>query len=547
MIRLISPTATSANSLYLLVVVASVILHLITVYGYSINVPYSDDFDQQFSRIIELKSGHWSWWQFLTLQHNEHRIFTTHLVTLACYALTGEINIRYQIVFAALVLTLLVFAFSYLVKPAQRLQFCAIASCFLLIPNTATLWLGGSLPYYWVVLFGTLCLIVLPNLKKTSAFISSLAFFFLALYSLASGIVLIIPAILMLILHVDASAKRKCFWTISALCIIALFFYDYTFFDNKPSLLYGLQNPVFMTKYTALIFSNVLFSQSLGKLAPILSFLALILVFLKLCKPETLKQAIHQPSAYVALYAFGVVALVILGRVGGEVWETALSSRYQLFVKAFWLSIFALFLNLNFISSRIRIGVVIALAMFFIAGINSVTQKLEDWQVQLSQDMSEMIFSNDLSGISKHYGLAELAANRAKTVASMGIYHPELITNSEVYWPENFTRRLKPENIRIVDQQFNEYRRFSIHTINATAPILLIEAEGKQNNRIALASRKIPNKDMYEVIVDESAYPLTVSINLKLAAVDPDDSFTIFDVGISKATRLPGSRVEYAQ
>ncbi|HEY6900008.1 MAG TPA: hypothetical protein VI233_05170 [Puia sp.] len=67
-----------------------------TVNHYSVNIPWSDDYDAILSSLLDFKkaTGFHEKFRLLFAQHNEHRIFFSRLVWLSCHTLFGHLNFR---------------------------------------------------------------------------------------------------------------------------------------------------------------------------------------------------------------------------------------------------------------------------------------------------------------------------------------------------------------------------------------------------------------------------------------------------------------------
>lgn len=542
------------DTLALLVILLAIILHYVLAVKFSINVPFSDDFDQQLGRFKNLHTDMWTLWQFLTVQHNEHRLLTTHGQTLVSVWLFGEINIKYQIWLSSLTLIALVCSFSLFVERHARLLVLAVAASFILLPNVSTVWLGGGLQYYAVMLYGILCLYTLQNIAKWPNFILSIFCYFLSLYSMASGVVLIIPAALMLIFCVNASFKTKILWLVGVAVITMMFFSGYQMSEGRPSLLYAFFHPVYSLQYTLLLLGNAFFGQFIGRPVQIMALVLLAYVTFKFARPNVIKVAMSNPLTYVVLFIAGVLALVVLGRVGGELWQTALSARYQVYVKSLWVSLFILMINLRLISKPLQMLCLACSVIYFLVGLDPSRRVLEEHQIKLSIGMSEMIFSRNPNGLIHGSNLTN-TANITKTLMTERLYHPEFLESKRLQWSENVFQTNVVENnrglISIEDKRFNEYRRILVNGDFNDAPLVVLRSAADAQKGLLFQSRKIivgnGESSKYEVIIHEENNPLSDQIMVDvLGKTGGSDSLVRYSIGESSPIRLPGSMLKYA-
>ncbi len=82
---------------WLAIIVA--IWYIYIIFHYSVNIPYSDDFDSVYWWLIKYYSYDNYQDKILSffVQHNEHRIFLNHIVQFLIYKISGYINLRYMI------------------------------------------------------------------------------------------------------------------------------------------------------------------------------------------------------------------------------------------------------------------------------------------------------------------------------------------------------------------------------------------------------------------------------------------------------------------
>ncbi len=528
---------------YCLIVLAVIIVHFYLITTYSINLPFSDDFDQQLARLRNYEIGVWNLWQFLFEQHNEHRITTTHLLTLLSYWWLGEVNIRIQVIIASVILVALVVSFALLVKAEVRLKVLAITACFFLLPNPSSVWLGGSMQYYTVVLFGVLSLYFLRNLHRPFHFFASITCFYLAMFSMASGIVMIFPALLMLVVERKATVLVKLIWvSLAALCLI-VFFNGYQTFDNKPSIFYSLTNPVFAIQYFLLILGNPFFGIELGRVVQLASAFLIGVLVVQAVRLKTKSDILYETSAYVALYLIGIVTLVVAGRVGFEEWETALSSRYQIYVKSFWVAALILLINLKLFNLKVLTGLTVCAFVYFGLGSMKSARVLEYNQEQLSIGVTELVFGGNSAYI--EYGSLSAnirTANTLKTMMTLHLYHPEFVTSKPSAWEGPVKTETDP-TINVSDLRFNQYRRFTIFGNIGQSPVVRLSSVNDREGEFSYLARRIRGLDKYEVLVDEHEVVLPEPIMISVI----DDNGMVSELVSERPVRLAGSMIEYAK
>jgi hypothetical protein len=216
--------------LFGLIMLLPLALYYFVVCLFAVNIPLSDDFPTVFGFLgsyISLEKAY-DKIRLLFSQHNEYRIVTNRLVSLAVYKLKGAVDFRLLILIGNILLLPAVYAvYASFKKNKEKLKYFLPAVLIIAVPQFT-----GSIFWATSVLQNISCLafslLVLVSLKKESSFrlFSAFAFAVIAVFSSGNGL-LALPAGLVFLLLVKRK-KPAILWTVGTIFVLFGYFYGYT-------------------------------------------------------------------------------------------------------------------------------------------------------------------------------------------------------------------------------------------------------------------------------------------------------------------------------
>lgn len=209
---------------------AAFFIYGFVVFRYSFNFPYLDDFDailkfaSQYNTSNKIDSI-----LMLFGQHNEHRVFLTHIFTITTLKIFGKINFPVLIFMGNVgwFFVILVFWRYAKQKAISLVEFLPIPVVLLSFSHWGMMtWAMTSIQQYWQILF---CLLCLYFLCEKRIFFASV-FFILAIFTGGGGLVLS-PLIILYYLN-----RRQWLQTMFAFILISvlLFIYFYALPYSPP-------------------------------------------------------------------------------------------------------------------------------------------------------------------------------------------------------------------------------------------------------------------------------------------------------------------------
>lgn len=168
----------------------ALLIYGFVVYRYAFNFPYLDDFDAilGFSNQYSLTNGVDSFLMLLG-QHNEHRVFFTHLFTILTIKTVGNINFPVLIFMGNLGWLLVILVFWRYAKQhaISFVEFLPVPIVLLSFSHWGMMtWAMTSIQQYWQILF---CLLCIYNLCAGRNFFATV-FFVMAIFTSGGGLVL---------------------------------------------------------------------------------------------------------------------------------------------------------------------------------------------------------------------------------------------------------------------------------------------------------------------------------------------------------------------
>ena len=227
----------SKNTLWGVLIFLPVALYFYFLFEYSINIPKWDDHALK-AFIVEFQnaSGFIPKLQTFFKQHNEHRIAFDRFFTLIVYWINRSIDYRWLMWIGNFTLLGLLFIFY---KKFQTLKISI--AYFIPIPFILfqlqlwenTFWGMAAMQNFGIIFF-IYSLIYLICLEQRKAFYLALFVAFLATYTSGNGIT-IFPVCLFLLILQRRFKDASVFGSVSII-LVFLYFYNYKFPENNPSL-----------------------------------------------------------------------------------------------------------------------------------------------------------------------------------------------------------------------------------------------------------------------------------------------------------------------
>ena len=404
--------------------VLPIVIFSFLVVDLSSDIPIGDDYSQQFNTINIWEEGR-DLGSVLFRQHNEHRLFTTYIVPFMEYILLGNIDLRRSIFLSIPLLIAIWFLLITLMgKETTTAGRKGLIAMFVFVPlAVSSVWAGGSIQYYCLVLFGFLSIYFLT--KRGSVFILlSILCCFLSIYSMASGVLLIIPAMVYMILEGKLKLKSSLLWLTFYTVFTYLYFDGFVSPGHHPSVLAAMTNPLFLGQYY-LTFTLNFMRNVLGTdytwIAALMIHLGLVIFVYQHRKLVSLRD----PLVLCFLFMMLVILSISAGRSGFNDLMQANSSRYVLFSKFYWLFLYIWLVNnrlLNHSLERLAYGLVL---FVFCLQTMLETQRTMKYRTNLEAGFITSYVEQDHSGLIHPNG--NLVRQLIDEYIIRGVYRPEIL------------------------------------------------------------------------------------------------------------------------
>ncbi len=219
-----------------------ILFWIITVYCYSVNVPWFDDFDP-FSDFLRQWITNESWTERVALlfqPNNEHRMVFGKLVTAILYGITGKLNfsVLHWAGAAYTLGTLFIFWKIFQKSKWPALYFLPVP--FLLFQLHYYLifhWAICSHQHQPVVFFVSLSMYLLATKRFTWAIAAAIC----ATYAMSNGIFVWVSGMAVLLFH--SQWKQAGIWLLFALVAVGFYFRGMESLGNESSIDFFLQHP----------------------------------------------------------------------------------------------------------------------------------------------------------------------------------------------------------------------------------------------------------------------------------------------------------------
>lgn len=219
-----------------------VVIWVLIILSYSVNVPWFDDFDPfpDFLRQWIYTETFAGQVKLLFQPNNEHRMVIGKLVTLAYYAITGNLNITYlHIAGACFTLgTLSLFWSAFSRSNLSLWYFLPVP--FLLFQfqyHLVFLWAICSLQHQPVVFFVSLSMFLLARNRFSWAVLAAVC----ATFAMSNGIFVWVSGAAILLLR--SNYRLLTFWCVAGALAVSFYFFGMSAQGNESSFAFFVKNP----------------------------------------------------------------------------------------------------------------------------------------------------------------------------------------------------------------------------------------------------------------------------------------------------------------
>jgi hypothetical protein len=346
----------SKNTLWGFLIFLPVILYFYFLSEYAINIPKWDDHALK-SFIVEFENakGLIPKLQTFFKQHNEHRIAFDRFFTLIVFWLHGSIEYRWLMWIGNFTLLGVLFIF-YKIFQKQKLSIAYFVPVpFILFQLQLwenTFWGMAAMQNFGIIFFIFLLIYLISSEKKNHFYIALLVAFF-ATYTSGNGITIFPVCIFLLILQ--RRFKDVFLFSSVALILVFLYFYQYKFPENNPSIngigakKIGVGFLMFLGSVFDLI-PNASQSQKITIISGFIllvtgSIIALYLVFnSKLFKKQRTHNQIELFILGSLMFLIGTAIVVTFTRISyGEI--GLLTSRYKIYSILLLITVYVAFIS----------------------------------------------------------------------------------------------------------------------------------------------------------------------------------------------------------
>lgn len=511
------------------------VCYFITVSGYSLNVPYSDDFHQQIYTAIQLEQDA-DVTASLFRQHNVHRLFTTHVATYIEHAITGKVNIDNQLFVALLLLITLVSVIASFSDRRHRPVVLLLASFLLLSPEHSATWVGGTTQYYALILFSLLSLKWLYHIEKPWYLFGSIVALFLAIYSMIGGVLVPVVGLGYLLISRKLMKPYGLVWVAFSIVFLIGYFSNFESHQNQPSIWFFLQEPGFTFEFTFRILSNFLSDlvepDLLWYIGVFLSGGFLVI----LIRSRSIKGFLAAPEGIAFFYVLLIIGSVVAGRVGFQEMVGAYADRYFVYTKTLWLLGLIILLNRQLVSKNVLAFIVGVSIMYMLTTYHNESRNLSAHQQAQSNAMVDFLVRDNPIGFEFANQPAKAGAIIKKAMG-LDVYDPGLLATPyrtlKYLKYSDFTDGLEATIVRDKRLAAFQYYAFTVHNSaqvhevvlvprGVVGPAFLLKAAAQvESSRLLLADLQAakPADRIYQVVIDTSKLDSSLSYDVFLISL----------------------------
>ncbi len=391
--NLIKTILSKLNKIYLLtsipLIVIAIIFYFYTSIKFSVNMPYSDDYDAILDFINKFYTHSDFGYRLYLLfsQFHEHRIVFDRLITLFFFNIFGKIDFKILSIvgnFGLLFIILFLFIFfkkKYNLKISELFPIAIAMLCFSqweLMSNFPM----ASIQQYYELLFSIISITAFTC--EGYGFMLGIVFFIIAVFTGGGG--LFVAPIVLLYLLLTKQYKKFSIFLIVSIIIFYIYFplLHYISPPIKDTLISCLKNPASLLGYMLIFIASAAKNYAL---------ILIIAIFLILNYLWLLRRKLNKENhALILLIGFVFLTSLVVGLnrifLGNE---SAMFSRYTMYsLFLFSLSYISLFLNAkskNFRKFIVLSGFILSIALY-VSWIQTAYSELSDKQYMLNNFMS---------------------------------------------------------------------------------------------------------------------------------------------------------------
>lgn len=468
----------SKNTFWGLLIFLPVVLYFYFLSEYALNIPKWDDhalkaFIVDFQNTDEFVPK----LQTFFKQHNEHRIAFDRFFTLIVFWIHGSIEYRWLMWIGNFTLLGVIFIFFRLFQK-QKISIAYFVPIPLILFQMQlwenTFWGMAAMQNFGIIFF-ILALIYLISSEKKSHFYLALFVAFLATYTSGNGITVFPVCIVLLV--VQGRFKDLTIFGIASSLLIFLYFFQYKFPENNPSMAGISLEKIILGFFSFLgsvfdLIPNANQSRKTTIFGGIILFVTSLIVGIYLLFNSKLfkkQRNLNQTELFILgniLFLLGTAIVVTVTRISyGE--AGLLTSRYKIYSILFLITIYLAFISkLNLTKDKWIVSALIFMAICFNFMANyshfkdvinfrnqlisfGVNWQLEETKPDLNTalklyELPNLGFENNLEAIKKPVQNSPAwQENITKSTNSDGI----LIQNNSFIFPQN-----KEDNISVIVQ-----------------------------------------------------------------------------------------------
>ena len=375
-----------------------IVTYFVNLSSYAVNFPFGDEYDAALNTLDSFVESDFPN-NFLTLfhQHNEHRMASYYILTVAQFFLFGKINFTVQLIFANLFMIGL-FYLIYRLNPIFKKHpiFLLIAALMLFIPmNSISNWpimaMNGIFQYFLV--FASLALL---DKRGRYNFIFAVLLAAFATFSFGNGMFAFLLGYIFILSDEKISKKRLLVWSLSAVVCITLYFTNYHSVTHHPSKLLAFHDPVAVLEFFIVFFSNPFKEITQKSIAMYLLVGAGVLTTFLFALWKNRKIIIKKRLAlsYMLFVLMSAGAAAISRFTFGL--NTAISGRYMLLPLLFVIVIYTFMLNEKSQPGKTSVFFLLLFsAILFTMNIRAGLNKLAQYKDRLLNGMVSYYFQDE--------------------------------------------------------------------------------------------------------------------------------------------------------
>lgn len=302
-----------------------------SLYKYSYNFPFFDDFDSilQFINNFIASTSIREKIRLLFEQHSEHRLVFDRAVALFEYYILGQINFKSFIIIGngALLVTLIMLYKSFQLKQKFHLIFL-VPIAFVIFNfrfHETSFWPMAAMQNLWVLCFALSSLYFLHAKEIKYSFYLSILFGWMATFTSANGMMTFLAGGFVLLINRELFSKKNLIWLVAGGIAMASYFYHYTKPGYHPEIIKPfLDHPLGFFGY-AFAFLGGIFTEDATTAISIGVILVLCSLFLTYKKYYKENPVIYSFIIFILITS----VLAALTRFGFGM-DQSLSSKYTI-------------------------------------------------------------------------------------------------------------------------------------------------------------------------------------------------------------------------